>query len=88
MPVKYKITGDTLSLCFIAEAGHQYTPAIYVLSGTTGGTTVSTLVEHNFTDSFYQENYVGANDLPVSAPLTVEEYLEALEARIAVLESK
>ena len=87
-PVKYKITGDTLSLCFIAEIGHQYTPAIYVLSGTTSGTTVSTLVEHNFTDSFYQENYVSANDLPVSAPMTVEEYLEALEARIAALESK
>ena len=79
-PVKYKITGDTLSLCFIAEAGHQYTPAIYVLSGTTGGATVSTLVEHNFTDSFYQENYVSANDLPVQAPLSVEEYLEALDA--------
>lgn len=87
-PVKYKITGDTLSLCFIAEIGHQYTPAIYVLSGTTSGTTVSTLAEHNFTDSFYQENYVSANDLPVSAPMTVEEYLEALEARIAALESK
>ena len=87
-PVKYKITGNTLSLCFIAEIGHQYTPAIYVLSGTTGGTTVSTLVEHNFTDPFYQENYVSANDLPVSAPMTVEEYLEALEARIAALESK
>ena len=79
-PVKYKITGDTLSLCFIAEVGHQYTPAIYVLSGTTGGATVSTLVEHNFTDSFYQENYVSANDLPVQAPLSVEEYLEALDA--------
>ena len=79
-PVKYKITNDTLSLCFIAEAGHQYTPAIYVLSGTTGGATVSTLVEHNFTDSFYQENYVSANDLPVQAPLSVEEYLEALDA--------
>ena len=87
-PVKYKITGDTLSLCFIAETGHQYTPAIYVLSGTTSGTTVSTLVEHNFTDSFYQENYVSANDLPVGALMTVEEYLEALEARIAALESK
>ena len=79
-PVKYKITGDTLSLYFIAEVGHQYTPAIYVLSGTTGGATVSTLVEHNFTDSFYQENYVNANDLPVQAPLSVEEYLEALDA--------
>lgn len=79
-PVKYKITGDTLSLCFIAEAGHTYTPAIYVLSGTTSGATVSTLVEHNFTDSFYQENYVSANDLPVQAPLSVEEYLEALDA--------
>ena len=79
-PVKYKITGDTLSLCFIAEVGHQYTPAIYVLSGTTGGATVSTLVEHNFTDAFYQENYVSANDLPVQAPLSVEEYLEALDA--------
>ena len=79
-PVKYKITGDTLSLCFIAEAGHTYTPAIYVLSGTTSGGTVSTLVEHNFTDSFYQENYVSANDLPVQAPLSVEEYLEALDA--------
>ena len=87
-PVKYKITNDTLSLCFIAEIGHQYTPAIYVLSGTTSGTTVSTLVEHNFTDSFYQENYISANELPVSAPMTVEEYLEALEARIAALESK
>ena len=79
-PVKYKITGDTLSLCFIAEAGHTYTPAIYVLSGTTSGGTVSTLVEHNFTDSFYQENYVSANDLPVQAPLSVEAYLEALDA--------
>ena len=79
-PVKYKITGDTLSLCFIAEIGHQYTPAIYVLSGTTNGATVSTLVEHNFTDAFYQENYVSANDLPVQAPLSVEEYLEALDA--------
>ena len=79
-PVKYKITGDTLSLCFIAEAGHTYTPAIYVLSGTTSGTGVSTLLEHNFTDSFYQENYVSANDLPVQAPLSVEEYLEALDA--------
>ena len=88
MPVKYKITNDTLSLCFIAEAGHQYTPAIYVLSGTTGGATVSTLVEHNFTDSFYQENYVSANDLPVQAPLTVEEYLEELESSIAALQPK
>ena len=88
-PVKYKITNDTLSLCFIAEKGHSYTPAIYVLSGTTGGTTVSTLVEHNFTDSFYQANYVSANDLPVGPTMmTVEEYLEALEARIAALESK
>ena len=87
-PVKYKITGDTLSLCFIAEKGHTYTPAIYVLSGTTSGTTVSTLVEHNFTDSFYQENYVSANDLPVQAPLTVEEYLEELESSIATLQTK
>ena len=87
-PVKYKITGDTLSLCFIAEAGHTYTPAIYVLSGTTSGTGVTTLLEHNFTDSFYQENYVSANDLPVQAPLTVEEYLEALESSIAALQTK
>ena len=88
-PVKYKITNDTLSLCFIAEKGHSYTPAIYVLSGTTSGTGVSTLLEHNFTDSFYQENYVSANDLPVGPTMmTVEEYLEALEARIAALESK
>ena len=88
-PVKYKITNNTLSLCFIAEKGHSYTPAIYVLSGTTSGTTVSTLLEHNFTDSFYQENYVSANDLPVGPTMmTVEEYLEALEARIAALESK
>ena len=88
-PVKYKITNDTLSLCFIAEKGHSYTPAIYVLSGTTGGATVSTLVEHNFTDSFYQKNYVSANDLPVGPTMmTIEEYLEALEARIAALESK
>lgn len=87
-PVKYKITTDTLSLCFIAEIGHQYTPAIYVLSGTISGTAVSDLVEHRFTDSLYQENYVSANDLPASAPMSVEEYLEALEARIAALESK
>ena len=87
-PVKYKITGDTLSLCFIAEKGHTYTPAIYVLSGTTSGSTVSTLVEHRFTDSLYQEHYVSANDLPVQAPLTVEEYLEELESRIAALQSK
>lgn len=87
-PVKYKITGDTLSLCFIAETGHQYTPAIYVLSGATSGTTVSTLVEHNFTDSFYQEHYVSANDLPVQAPLSVEEYLEELESSVDALQSK
>ena len=87
-PVKYKITGDTLSLCFIAEAGHTYTPAIYVLSGTTSGATVSTLVEHNFTDSFYQENYVSANDLPVQAPLSVEEYLEKLESNVDALQPK
>ena len=87
-PVKYKITGNTLSLCFIAEKGHTYTPAIYVLSGPTSGTGVSNLVEHRFTDSLYQENYVSANDLPVQAPLTVEEYLEELESRIAALQSK
>ena len=88
-PVKYKITNDTLSLCFIAEKGHSYTPAIYVLSGTTSGTIVSDLVEHRFTDSFYQEHYVSANDLPVGPTMmTIEEYLEALEARIAALEAK
>ena len=87
-PVKYKITNDTLSLCFIAEKGHTYTPAIYVLSGPTSGTAVSNLVEHRFTDSLYQENYVSANDLPVQALLTVEEYLEELESRIAALQSK
>ena len=88
-PVKYKITNNTLSLCFIAEKGHSYTPAIYVLSGQTSGTTVSDLVEHRFTDSLYQEHYVSANDLPVGPTMmTVEEYLEALEARIAALESK
>lgn len=87
-PVKYKITNDTLSLCFIAEAGHTYTPAIYVLSGPISGTGVTTLLEHNFTDSFYQENYVSANDLPVQAPLSVEKYLEELESSIAALQPK
>ena len=88
MPVKYKITNDTLSLCFIAEAGHTYTPAIYVLSGPTSGTAVSDLVEHRFTDSLYQEHYVSANDLPVQAPLSVEEYLEELESNVDALQSK
>lgn len=87
-PVKYKITGDTLSLCFIAEKGHTYTPAIYVLSGPTSGTGVSNLVEHRFTDSLYQENYVSANDLPVQAPLSVEEYLEELESSVDTLQPK
>ena len=87
-PVKYKITNDTLSLCFIAEKGHSYTPAIYVLSGQTSDPNVATLIEHNFTDSFYQENYVSANDLPVQAPLSVEEYLEELESSVDALQPK
>ena len=88
MPVKYKITNDTLSLCFIAEAGHTYSRAIYVLSGPISGAVVSDLVENRFTDSFYQENYVSANDLPVQAPLSVEEYLEELESSVDALQSK
>lgn len=88
MPVKYKITNDTLSLCFIAEAGHTYSRAIYVLSGPISGTVVSDLVENRFTDSFYQENYVSANDLPVQAPLSVEEYLEELESNVDALQPK
>ena len=43
-----------------------------MLSGPTSGTTVSTLVEHNFTDSFFS-NY-GDDDLKVSSENTKTSY--------------
>ena len=85
-PVKYKITNNALSLCFIATTGNTYSPALYVLSGT-GSNYVATLEEHPYTTLMYKELYGNANDLPVQSTMSVEQYLEALEARIAALEN-
>lgn len=86
-PVKYTIDANNyVWIYFIATNGYTFSPALYRLGGSGAGE-MNYLQELDLRVQSYQDIYDNANSLPVAPTVTVEQYLESLESRIAALEN-